>query len=83
MMRHRFGQFLHKPNAPNNLLSCLSRSWAFGRVTLVGDAAHPILPHRGMGTNLGVLDGICLANIVYNHLRTSGRENYDISTVPG
>ena len=38
--------------------------WTKGRVTLLGDAAHPMLPHLGQGANQSIEDGIALATIL-------------------
>jgi salicylate hydroxylase len=38
----------------------LSR-WGSGRVTLLGDAAHPMLPHMGQGVNQAIDDAAALA----------------------
>jgi salicylate hydroxylase len=35
--------------------------WTFGRVTLLGDAAHSMLPHQGQGAGQSVEDAIVLA----------------------
>jgi salicylate hydroxylase len=35
--------------------------WSVGRVTLLGDAAHPMLPHQGQGAGQSVEDAIVLA----------------------
>jgi 5-methylphenazine-1-carboxylate 1-monooxygenase len=37
------------------------RSWSHGRVTLVGDAAHPMYPRGGNGAGQGILDARALA----------------------
>lgn len=37
------------------------RRWGTGRVTLVGDAAHPIMPTLGQGASTGIEDGVVLA----------------------
>ena len=36
-------------------------TWCRGRVALLGDAAHPMLPHLGQGANQSMEDGITLA----------------------
>ncbi len=35
--------------------------WRSGRVVLVGDAAHPVLPFLGQGAAMGIEDGVVLA----------------------
>jgi salicylate hydroxylase len=39
-------------------------TWTCGRLTLLGDAAHPMLPHLGQGANQSIEDGMALATIV-------------------
>jgi len=38
--------------------------WSTGRLTLLGDAAHPMLPHLGQGANQSIEDGMALATIL-------------------
>jgi salicylate hydroxylase len=46
-------------------------TWTKGRLTLLGDAAHPMLPHLGQGANQSIEDGMALATI----LARANREN--------
>jgi salicylate hydroxylase len=36
-------------------------TWTNGRLTLLGDAAHPMLPHLGQGANQAIEDAVALA----------------------
>lgn len=45
--------------------------WTRGRLTLLGDAAHPMLPHLGQGANQGIEDGMALATILARVSRAS------------
>jgi len=38
--------------------------WSQGRVLLIGDAAHPILPFLGLGAALAIEDGVMLARVL-------------------
>lgn len=38
--------------------------WSKGRVTLMGDAAHAIVPHHGQGANQSVEDAVVLADCI-------------------
>ena len=39
-------------------------TWTRGRLSLLGDAAHPMLPHLGQGANQAMEDGMALATIL-------------------
>jgi len=49
--------------------------WTKGRLTLLGDAAHAMLPHLGQGANQSIEDGMALAII----LKEYGRERLDVA----
>lgn len=41
-------------------------SWGTGVVTLLGDAAHPVLPHTGQGAAQAIVDAVALGNRLSN-----------------
>ncbi len=41
--------------------------WSQGRVTLLGDAAHPMLPYHGMGASQAIEDAMVLARALDSH----------------
>jgi len=45
--------------------------WTRQRLSLLGDAAHPMLPHLGQGANQSIEDGIALATILARADRAS------------
>jgi 2-polyprenyl-6-methoxyphenol hydroxylase-like FAD-dependent oxidoreductase len=51
-----------------------SPAWSRGRLTLLGDAAHAMLPHLGQGANQSIEDGMALATILAHATR---------ETIPG
>jgi len=46
-------------------------TWTRGRLALLGDAAHPMLPHVGQGANQAIEDGVALATVLSQADRTS------------
>ena len=46
-------------------------TWTRGRLTLLGDAAHPMLPHGGQGANQAIEDGVTLAAVLSRADRAS------------
>ena len=49
----------------------LSR-WSSGRLTLLGDAAHPMLPHLGQGVNQALEDAVALAALLGASMSPAG-----------
>jgi len=50
----RWGLFVARP----------LRRWRRGRVVLLGDAAHAMLPHHGQGANVTIEDAVTLAELI-------------------
>jgi salicylate hydroxylase len=50
-------------------------SWTKGRLVLLGDAAHPMLPHLGQGANQAIEDGAALASFL------EGRQAADVVNI--
>jgi len=42
-------------------------NWSSGRVTLLGDAAHPTLQYLAQGACMAMEDAVCIANMVTTH----------------
>ncbi|KAF9351387.1 hypothetical protein BGX26_010589 [Mortierella sp. AD094] len=49
-------------------------SWYNGRVVLLGDACHKVVPSAGLGANLAILDGVHLCNLIVD-LPSPSHEN--------
>jgi salicylate hydroxylase len=47
------------------------RRWHTGRVVLIGDAAHGMLPHQGQGANTTIEDAVTLAELLARRPRDS------------
>lgn len=57
--------------------------WSFGRVTLLGDAAHPMYPIGSNGASQAILDADCLAeNLINNNNLFEALIKYDAIRVP-
>jgi salicylate hydroxylase len=48
-------------------------TWTRGRLALLGDAAHPMLPHGGQGANQAIEDAVALATVLSRTDRASVR----------
>ncbi|MDA1326374.1 MAG: 3-hydroxybenzoate 6-monooxygenase [Proteobacteria bacterium] len=44
-----------------------AREWSKGRVTLIGDAAHPMLQYLAAGAGMAMEDSVCLADLLEQH----------------
>ena len=51
------------------------QSWTKGRLVLLGDAAHAMLPHLGQGANQAIEDGVALAVLL------EGRESAEVPEI--
>ncbi|MGP4014907.1 FAD-dependent monooxygenase [Saccharopolyspora sp. 5N708] len=49
-------------------------TWTNGRLTLLGDAAHPMLPHVGQGANQAIEDAVALAALLATRDGATARE---------
>jgi 2-polyprenyl-6-methoxyphenol hydroxylase-like FAD-dependent oxidoreductase len=57
--------------------------WSFGRVTLLGDAAHPMMPHGGNGASQAILDAAALVEaLAGNEDAEGGLVAYQASRLP-
>ena len=57
--------------------------WSFGRVTLLGDAAHPMYPIGSNGASQAILDADALALALQNHVDAiEALKAYDAERVP-
>ena len=44
-----------------------AREWSKGRVTLIGDAAHPMLQYLAAGAGMAMEDAVCLTDLLDRH----------------
>ena len=58
--------------------------WTFGRITLLGDAAHPMFPRGGNGGAQAILDAKCLAQCLKQSTgdMPAGLQNYEAERRP-
>jgi salicylate hydroxylase len=52
-------------------------SWGAGRITLLGDAAHPMLPHQGQGASQAIEDAYTLAHFLTRQPGPAGLRRYE------
>jgi 2-polyprenyl-6-methoxyphenol hydroxylase-like FAD-dependent oxidoreductase len=59
------------------------RRWSAGRITLLGDAAHPTTPNLGQGANMAIDDGIVLARSLHRATtRAEAFQRYESIRMP-
>jgi salicylate hydroxylase len=51
--------------------------WSKGRVVLLGDAAHALVPHHGQGANQSIEDAVVLADCIADAGSTSIAETFE------
>ena len=56
--------------------------WTQGRVTLMGDAAHPMYPVGSNGASQAVLDARCLADLLASHVPEAALAAYAAERLP-
>jgi salicylate hydroxylase len=57
-------------------------SWQRGRITLLGDAAHPMLPFLGLGAAMAIEDGMVLARALEAQSDVGGLALYEQMRIP-
>jgi 5-methylphenazine-1-carboxylate 1-monooxygenase len=57
-------------------------SWTQGRVTLLGDAAHPMYPIGSNGASQAILDAECLSNALQRHDVLAALTEYEAARLP-
>ena len=55
------------------------KDWSRGRITLVGDAAHPMLQYLAQGAGMSIEDAVCLADKVVARMAIIRRRSSPIS----
>jgi salicylate hydroxylase len=57
-------------------------AWGTGRITLLGDAAHPMLPHLGQGASQAIEDAYALAYFIARDASPAGLRRYEEARRP-
>jgi salicylate hydroxylase len=52
-------------------------AWTIGRATLLGDAAHPMLPHHGQGASQAIEDAVALGHLLATRPAAAALADYD------
>ncbi|EDN95661.1 hypothetical protein SS1G_11540 [Sclerotinia sclerotiorum 1980 UF-70] len=58
-----------------NLEEGIIEHWSWGRIVLVGDAAHKFTPNHGQGLNNGIQDAVVLVNELHRCIESVGASN--------
>ncbi|KAJ1432019.1 hypothetical protein B484DRAFT_448050 [Ochromonadaceae sp. CCMP2298] len=58
----------YRTNPVGSLVTIRTNPWNLGRVLLLGDAAHAVVPFYGQGMNAGFQDGLLLYSIIKRHI---------------
>eukprot|EP01039_Chlorochromonas_danica_P009318 gene9318-10286_t len=68
-------------NPVGTLVTVRVDPWALGKVLLIGDAAHAVVPFYGQGANAGFQDGFLLYELIQERLEEglNGLEDIDLS----
>jgi 5-methylphenazine-1-carboxylate 1-monooxygenase len=56
--------------------------WSFGRVTLLGDAAHPMYPVGSNGASQAILDAHCVSTVLTQSDAVSALRAYEAARLP-
>ncbi|MGI4730955.1 MAG: FAD-dependent oxidoreductase [Janthinobacterium lividum] len=59
-----------------------ARGWTRGRVALLGDAVHPVLPFLGLGAGLAIEDAVILARSLSAYPRADAFRRYETGRAP-
>lgn len=54
------------------------RRWHTGRIVLIGDSAHGMLPHQGQGANTTIEDAVVLAELLANSKRSDPDQIFSV-----